>query len=480
MAVLLLALPPASWAGESGAGQKPSAERPATDSSPEGHLGRFLLMTVTDTTAVFTWETDRPAETTIRYGREAGRLDQVARPATFEAKGRARGPQQPPNPSRFQYCELHGLRPGTRCHYACQIGQTPAGDQSAGQFTTLEPPPGEELFSFATMTDTHVGQQVVAKFSLKGKVISEGVRWPEKNRPFWRLAVGAAIDEINASGVAFTIVKGDLTDSPNGNEFPQAKQLFDRLTQPYRVVHGNHDAAAPFLRTFNLRRPWYSFDEKGMHFVVLDTEPVASDNDSPALDEELAWLTSDLRDHAGQWTFVFLHRPILPKLERSTGQSLSEELLQMGSGLLDQYYGNGASRAIDVATGKAANVSPKSARKLAALLRRHGRIAGVFAGHLHRNYVGYWPEETGNLPYVETASTKEYPCGYAITRVFAGGYMQSYYTPCDSQCLQWSAMTQDAYARLGLQSKAGEVTERNFVVRFEDLRLVPEPAPARQ
>jgi len=55
--------------------------------------------------------------------------------------------------------------------------------------------------------------------------------------------------------------------------------------------------------------------------------------------------------------------------------------------------------------------------------------------------------------------------------------MQSYYTPRDPQCPRWSAMTQDAYAWLGFQSKAGEVTERNFVVRFEDLRLAGKLQP---
>lgn len=478
LAGFTLLLPPPGQAQEPG-GQIPQATRSTASTSPlapAAGVGRFLLMTVTDTTAAFTWETSRPGETIIRYGTQKDHLDRTARPATFDAGGQPVGEPAPSSPRRFQFCELRSLRPGTRYSYACQVGDAATGNQAAGQLTTLAPPPGEELFSFATMTDTHIGQQVVARLSLGGKVISEGVRWPEPNRPFWRLAVEAAIDEINARGVAFTVIKGDLADGSNDREMPQAKRLFDRLKRPYHVVHGNHDAPAPFLRTFNLTRSWYSFDEKGMHFVVLDTEPLVNEG-NPALDLELKWLAEDLRQHAGQWTFVFLHRPILPRLERPSGEPLSEELLQWGSGLLGRIYGSGASRTIDVATGKSPSVSPKSAQRLAALLRGHGRVAGVFAGHLHRNYVGYWPQETGNLPYVETASTKEYPCGYAITRVFAGGYLQSYHTPRDPQCLQWSAMTQDAYTRLGLLSKAGGLAERNFVVRFDELHLSPKASP---
>ena len=44
-----------------------------------------------------------------------------------------------------------------------------------------------------------------------------------------------------------------------------------------------------------------------------------------------------------------------------------------------------------------------------------------------------------------------------------------------AQCLEWSAMTQDAYARIGFQSKAGSLSERNFVVRFDQLNLSPVP-----
>jgi len=423
-------------------------------------ITRVELVTVTDTTAVLTWETSEPADTVVRYGTQGNRLDRTAAPG---------GP-----PGRYHYCEITGLRPGTQYSFLCQSGtaQAGAGPREPGRFTTLVPPPGRELFSFATMTDLHVGQQRTARLVLHGKVISEGVRWREADVPLWRLAVGASIDEINARRPAFTVIKGDITEGLSAEEFPAARDLLGRLKSPYYVVRGNHDALNPFLRTFGLAQSWYGFDREGVHFVVLDTEPLAEAGD-PVLDRELTWLAKDLMEHKRQWTFVFGHRPVEPKLARRSGEPLSEELLRMSEGLIGRLYGPAATRTIDKATGHAPNVSEASARRLAELLRRHGRIAGVFAGHLHRNYVGYWPEETGNLPYVETASTKEYPCGYAITRVFSGGYMHNYYTPRDPRCLEWSATTREAYAKIGLQSKAGSLAERSFVVRFERLRVAP-------
>jgi len=420
-------------------------------------ISRAALVTITDTTAVLTWETDRPADTVVRCGTRSGRLDQVV---------------SSDRPVRFHYAELRGLQPGTRYYYLCQSGSARAStsDLSPGRFTTLAPPPGRELFSFATMTDTHVGERQVARLVLSpGKVVSQGVRWPDPNVPFWQLAVGSSIEEINDRPVAFTIIKGDITHGNDASEFPLAKRLLDRLKRPYRIVRGNHDRLGPLLRTFELPRPYYSFDHEGVHFVVLDTEPLAVESAGAALETQLAWLAGDLREHLQQWTFVFVHRPIPPRLSRGYGP-LSDRIFKAQRDLAMKLYGPKAARLLTAVSGRTPCVHVPHARRLTGMLRNHGRIAGVFAGHLHRNYLGRWPEQTGNLPYVETAATKEYPCGYAVTRVFTGGYMQSFYTPRDPHCLEWSAMSADAYAGIGWPDKAGPLSDRNFVVCYRDLR----------
>jgi 3',5'-cyclic AMP phosphodiesterase CpdA len=427
-------------------------------------ISRLELITVTDTGAVLTWQTDRPADTQVRYGTQSDRLDQTA--------------SGPAVPTRYHCCELTGLKPGTRYEYVCRSGEARAsiGPLSPGQFTTLIPPPGKELFRFATMTDTHVGEERTARLVLSGgKSISEGVSWPDPNLPGWKMVLSACVKHINASGAAFTIIKGDVTHGAGGDEFATAKRLLDHLKQPYYVARGNHDNLGPFLRTFGLPESWYGFDREGFHFVILDTEPFAVEDD-PALDRQLAWLADDLREHRGQRTFVFVHRPVSPRLNRSPSGTVTNGLFDFGRDMIQKRYGSNATRLLDMASGRRPIVLPKNAIRLAELLREHGRIAGVFAGHLHRNYVGSWPEQTGNLPYVETASTKEYPCGYAITRVFTGGYMQSYYPASDPRVLEWSAMTHDAYAKFGLQIKAGTLADRNFVVRFDKLDMRPRPA----
>jgi Icc protein len=431
----------------------------ATSTAGAVTISRLELITVTDTSAILTWQTDQPADTQVQYGTRGNQLDRTSR--------------GPTDLTRYHCCELTGLEPGTLYRYACRSGEAreSIGPLSPGQFTTLVPPPGKELFCFATMTDTHVGEERTARLVLPGgKSFSEGVSWPDPNLPAWKLVLNTCVRQVNKSGAAFTIVKGDVTHGITVDEFPAAKRLLDRLRQRYYVVRGNHDVLAPFLRTFRLPVPWYSFDHEGFHFVILDTEPFAVEDD-PALDRELAWLANDLRDHRAQWTFVFVHRPVSPRLNRSSSGMVTNGLFDLGRDMLRKKYGSNATRLLDVASGRRPIVLPQNARRLAELLRQHGRIAGVFAGHLHRNYVGSWPEETGNLLYIETASTKEYPCGYAITRVFTGGYMQSYYPASDPGVLEWSAMTHDAYARFGLQIKAGTLADRNFVVRFDKLNM---------
>jgi Icc protein len=432
--------------------------------SDDVHIRRVTLMTVTDTSAVLTWQTDRPAGTTVRFGASRDRLDRTA-----DAGG----------PTTWHYCELKGLQPGTHYHYACQSGtaRQSVDEMSPGEFTTLVPPGGKELFCFAQMTDTHVGQTSTARYVLRGKVINEGAQWPDPSVPFWQLSVGAAIREINAGPAAFTIVKGDVTHGTGRYEFPFAKRLLDGLSRPYYVLQGNHDDLAPLMQTFGLKKPWYSFDHEGFHFVLLDTEVIALGS-AVDFEAQLNWLVDDLRANRTKRAFVFVHRPMEPHLQRPTASPLADKLYDFGKGLLQREHGQMATHVLDMATGRTPQVRPERAARFVEAFRSDGRVVGVFAGHLHRNYVGFWPEQTGNLPYIETASTKEYPCGYAITRVYEGGYMLNYYTPRDPKCLEWSAMTQDAYARIGFASKIGSLQDRNFVVHFDKLDLTPR-APSK-
>lgn len=419
------------------------------------------LVTVTDTSAVFTWETDQASDAVVRFGMDPDRLEQSARSGTATR--------------RFHVVELENLRPGTTYHYICSSGGVAAGPtpDSPGSLTTLEPPPGKHLFTFATLSDIHVGEEYVARLVLgPDRVVSPGVQWREEDRPLWELAVGSAIEDINRRGVAFTIIKGDIAHGGDVRAFPPARRLLDRLAEPYHVVRGNHDQRVPFLRTFELDEAWYGFEHEGVYFVVLDTELFVS-RDEDARERQFAWLAGVLREQRDRPVMIFVHRPIPPVLTRGEPGAVADALFEGQRALAGRAFGDRAAWLFARTGGRMPQVPEAQAGRLAGLLREHGRVAGVFAGHLHRNYVGTWPEATGNMPYVESASTKEYPCGYTLTRVHAGGYMHNFHPVSDADALEWSAMTREAYARLGWHGKAGSLEDRSFVLRYEDLDLAP-------
>ena len=419
---------------------------------------RPQIITLTESMAALTWVTNKRARAAVRYGNAPDRLDRVAVGGS--------------EPVRFHYFELRGLQPGSTYYYACTTSlEEPVAERSPSErFTTLVLPQGKELFAFATMTDTHVGEHVVARIVISpDTVISEGVRWREPGLPHWRLMLQTSIRQINRQDVAFTIVKGDITHHGTVSQFQIAKDLMDRLVNPYHIVRGNHDRLEPLLRTFDMDRTWYSFKSMGHLFVVLDTEPFAS-APGQTLDAQLEWLANELDMNGDAPTYVFVHRPIPPRLSGATGP-VHDMMFKLQHDLARRWIGKGAAHTIARAQGKVPSVRPDSARRLAELFRRHGKIVGVFAGHLHRNHVGYWPGQTGNLPYVETAPTKDYPCGYGVTRVFSGGYMHNFYTPSDPHSLEWSAMSHDQFASFGFANKSGTVYDRNFVLNFSDLDL---------
>jgi hypothetical protein len=118
---------------------------------------------------------------------------------------------------------------------------------------------------------------------------------------------------------------GDLVQAfPGGPDFDRAvdaaqTQLARSGLTP-RLVAGNHDVGdkpdptspadwvsmeslAAYHRRFG--PSWYSWDEAGLHFVVLNSQILNSA--LPEVDEQARWLEADLSARRDQSTFLFLH-----------------------------------------------------------------------------------------------------------------------------------------------------------------------------
>jgi len=137
---------------------------------------------------------------------------------------------------------------------------------------------------------------------------------------------GGATDSIQEKVVAevakakpeFVITVGDhiegfeQTDTMKlDREWAEYKAIVAPLTMPFYYTPGNHDisydnALGAYER--NAGKPYYSFNYKGMHFVVLDASRWGASGKLPS--EQFDWLASDLATtRKARFTFVFYHKP---------------------------------------------------------------------------------------------------------------------------------------------------------------------------
>lgn len=132
-----------------------------------------------------------------------------------------------------------------------------------------------------------------------------------------------------------------------------------RHSAEFFPVHGNHDDHAPlYYQTFGLdpRKPWYSVDRFGVHFIVLDSE-------SPFWKGTYQdkWLQEDIAKASSRHVVVLLHRPV---------------------------YGTGHHAPAD---------SQVLAPILAPLFQSHG-VGAVFSGHDHL----YERSQVDGITYIVT------------------------------------------------------------------------------
>jgi 3',5'-cyclic AMP phosphodiesterase CpdA len=243
-------------------------------------------------------------------------------------------------------------------------GDAAAPDDAGGEADTADDggDPDGRRFSFALMTDLHVGDGL-DDFGDPGWDDGGGDEY-DVTRTL-RLAVGKVNMADADYDIRFVMVTGDLGDSGERSEMLEAREILDQLDVPYFPLLGNHDMwpytasdeapgpvgdaifrdvfAAHFAdlatRFPSLARApgpvWnpenrcdshfvnYSFDYGGRHFVALDlvtrthaplgNPGVASDADLYDFEGGTwRWFTADLGD-CGRWgtndVFVFSHHP---------------------------------------------------------------------------------------------------------------------------------------------------------------------------
>lgn len=267
---------------------------------------------------------------------------------------------------------------------------------------------GERCFSFAQVTDLHLGE-LVDDYGTPGWDDADGAE--DSRTATLRFAVSKINMAAEEYDIRFVAATGDYADSGERSEMLKARDILDQLNVPYLPVIGNHDMwphadgveapdplgdrifeevfADQFARLAALfdgftKAPTpsynpecsctshfqnYGFDYEGYHFVVLDMVT----RDHALLGYLGVTAESELFDFPGgtwPWLQEHLAATAMPEA-RNTFVFLHHPPVVTTLGFLDC-------------------LSPDEVDRLDALLRSdgiRGAVWGFFAGHHHVEYV---------------------------------------------------------------------------------------------
>ncbi|MEU8898734.1 metallophosphoesterase [Nocardia sp. NPDC048505] len=418
------------------------------------------VVTVTDSSAVLTWTSRSrdaagraqpvPADTEVRLGP----VDHVGPlPVRFGA----------PRLSAYHYAEITGLEPGrgyrfeaysdgVRAHPArTLVTRSADAPETTGVFTTATPPPGRLLRTIALANDIHYGERQ-SGLLLPG--LPGGVRHDED---YPRLMLAALLEDLRAPDRAADelVLAGDLTDSGTLAQSRGIRDHLDawgRLGRDYFVCRGNHDQAGaahtdPWGSVFHPRQRLIEHSLGGLRLIALDTTRPhgAGGVLDPAQLDHLAAL---LRADPHRPTLVFGHHPVTTHAAVSNSHGPSFVLRRSNAAALQQLY---------------------------------RRAPGVFlhhSGHTHRTRRTR-PDHGADVEFLELAAVKEYPGGYALLRLYEGGYTLNFYKTRSAAARHWSTRTRRQYLGLLPDYALGSFADRNHVVRRDFSGLAAPPIPHR-
>ena len=291
-------------------------------------------------------------------------------------------------------------------------------------FRTL-PEPGALLARFATVNDVHFGEEVAGLVS--GTDVGPVFRSDPGDPPYPEVMNRAAVAEIVASDPEVLVVKGDLTSNGTDAEVDAFLAAYAPLADRMTWVRGNHES---FHRQERGAVPHQEVVLPGVRLALLDTSLPGVENGGVSADQ-LDWL-DDLAAASDRPVVVLgHHHPWDP------GAATRPE----------RYFG----------------IDPDDSVALVDLVARRPSIVAYLAGHTHRNRVRRFGP-TGEVPWVEVASVKDYPGSWAEYRVHEGGILQVVHRISSPAALAWTEKTRHMYHGLFADYALGSLADRCFVI----------------
>lgn len=291
-------------------------------------------------------------------------------------------------------------------------------------FRTLARPTGELRSRFGTVNDVHFGEVECGRIDddPQGPILRAG----PGAEPYPVTMNRGAVTELVAADLAAVVVKGDLTNAAQPDEFAAFDALYtatfaDRL----HAVRGNHDAVAG--RTEYVGDRWIELP--GVAIALLDT--AIPDHESGTLrDEQIEWLD----DRAAAST-----TPVMV---------MGHHQQWIGGDRNPTYFG----------------LHPDASDALAGVIERRSAIVAYLSGHTHRHRVR---RTAAGVPSIEIGCVKDFPGTWAEYRVFDGGIQQIVHRVSTPDALAWSERCRVLYSDFGLDYPGyalGPLDQRCFVI----------------
>lgn len=301
----------------------------------------------------------------------------------------------------------------------------PAGSRSATlRFTTLAPPPGQELARLATVSDLHFGRSSFGY--LDGMTDRSGA--PTEPGEY---CTTAAATEAAAWGAQLLVVKGDISEHGFHHELEAAATSLATPGLPVWAMPGNHDMrrtrnalVTDVFRSkgLNATRSVGATDVAGLRVVLLDTTMADYDvgrynHQEEALVEALAGT-----DHPA--LVCTHHHPMaLP---------------------VPHFWPPGVP-------------SFSTSRMLRAALSANRRLIFT-SGHTHRNRM----RSVDGVPWSEVGSPRDWPGVWAGYVVHEGGIRQVVHRVAAPDAIRWTTYTRGAVFGVWGRWAPGSLHQRCF------------------
>lgn len=292
-------------------------------------------------------------------------------------------------------------------------------------FRTLPRPGGEVLATVATVNDTHFGETECGV--IEGLEVGPVLRSEPGEEPYPEVMNRDAVADIEAAGVDAVVAKGDLTARGAPDELAAFYACYGRLGDRLHVVLGNHDGYGGLVLE---TPPFFAFEVPGLTVAVLDTVDPGR-TPGRVTGEQVEWLDTVAAEADGMVLVLGHHHCWDP------GSRTREPA----------YFG----------------INPDDSERLVEVVARRSSIVGYAAGHTHRNRVRRFAA-TGEVPWIEVSSVKDFPGAWAEYRVYEAGVLQVFRRVSTPAALEWSDRTRAMFGGYYPQYSFGRLEDRCFAL----------------